>query len=58
MTPYYLHQLDRVAGAAHFEVPVERGLALVEQLRAELPGYLVPRYVQEVPGETSKRPLA
>ena len=57
VTPYYLHQLDRVAGAAHFEVPVERGLALVEQLRAELPGYLVPRYVQEVPGETSKRPL-
>jgi EF-P beta-lysylation protein EpmB len=57
VTPYYLHQLDRVAGAAHFEVPVERGLALVEQLRAELPGYLVPRYVHEVAGEASKRPL-
>jgi len=57
VTPYYLHQLDRVAGAAHFEVPAERGLALLEQLRAELPGYLVPRYVQEVPGEASKRPL-
>ena len=23
--PYYLHQLDRVAGAAHFEVPIEFG---------------------------------
>ena len=31
--PYYLHQLDRVAGAAHFEVPISRGLELVEQMR-------------------------
>jgi EF-P beta-lysylation protein EpmB len=52
--PYYLHQFDRVAGAAHFEVPVERGLALMEQLRAQLPGYAVPRYVQEIPGDRGK----
>ncbi|MGD9644747.1 MAG: EF-P beta-lysylation protein EpmB [Pirellulales bacterium] len=57
VNPYYLHQLDRVAGAGHFEVPLERGQQLVEQLRARLPGYLVPRYVQEVPGEPAKRPL-
>ena len=56
--PYYLHQLDRVAGAAHFEVPVERGLELMRVLRARLPGYAVPRYVQEVAGDTSKRVLA
>jgi EF-P beta-lysylation protein EpmB len=56
--PYYLHQLDRVRGAAHFEVPVNRGLALIEQMRAALPGYAVPRYVQEIAGETSKRVLA
>jgi EF-P beta-lysylation protein EpmB len=56
--PYYLHQLDRVSGAAHFEVPVERGKQLVAQLRARLPGYAVPRYVQEIPGEASKFPLA
>jgi EF-P beta-lysylation protein EpmB len=55
--PYYLHQLDRVAGAAHFEVPVARGLALMEELRARLPGYAVPRYVQEVAGEPAKRVL-
>jgi L-lysine 2,3-aminomutase len=55
--PYYLHQLDRVAGAAHFEVPVETGRRLIEQLRARLPGYAVPRYVQEVPGASSKRIL-
>ncbi|MCA9121883.1 MAG: EF-P beta-lysylation protein EpmB [Planctomycetaceae bacterium] len=56
--PYYLHQLDRVAGASHFEVPVARGLELVEQLRSKLPGYAVPRYVQEVAGESGKRILA
>jgi EF-P beta-lysylation protein EpmB len=56
--PYYLHQLDRVAGAEHFEVPIDRGLALIEQLRARLPGYAVPRYVQEIAGESNKRVLA
>ncbi|MBX9790294.1 MAG: EF-P beta-lysylation protein EpmB [Pirellulales bacterium] len=56
--PYYLHQLDRVAGAGHFEVAIERGRELVEQLRARLPGYLVPRYVQEFAGEPCKRPLS
>jgi L-lysine 2,3-aminomutase len=56
--PYYLHQLDRVAGAAHFEVPVEQGLAIIAQMRARLPGYAVPRYVREVPGESSKVVLA
>jgi len=52
--PYYLHQLDRVAGAAHFEVPIEEGVRLVDALRRQLPGYAVPRYVQEVPGEAGK----
>ena len=53
--PYYLHQLDRVTGAAHFEVPIARGLEIMEQLRAKLPGYLVPRYVHEVAGDVGKR---
>ncbi|MHB8970331.1 MAG: EF-P beta-lysylation protein EpmB [Pirellulaceae bacterium] len=56
--PYYLHQLDRVAGAAHFYVPVERGEQLVAALRSELPGYAVPRYVREEPGQPSKMLLA
>ncbi len=55
--PYYLHQLDRVAGTAHFEVPEEAGLALVAELRKRLPGYAVPQYVREVPGEAFKVPL-
>jgi EF-P beta-lysylation protein EpmB len=56
--PYYLHQLDRVQGAAHFEVPISRGLELVAQMRAALPGYAVPRYVQEIAGDAHKRVLA
>lgn len=55
--PYYLHQLDRVQGAAHFEVDDARALALVAELRGQLPGYLVPKLVREVGGEASKRPL-
>ena len=55
--PYYLHQLDRVMGAAHFEVPIARGLELIEALRIRLPGYAVPRYVREVAGELSKQSL-
>lgn len=57
LLPYYLHQLDRVAGAAHFEVPREEGRAIVRELRRRLPGYLVPRYVEEVTGESGKRPI-
>jgi EF-P beta-lysylation protein EpmB len=56
--PYYLHQLDRVKGAAHFEVPISRGSALIQQMRSALPGYAVPRYVQEIAGESHKRVLS
>jgi EF-P beta-lysylation protein EpmB len=52
--PYYLHLLDPVAGAAHFDVDAAEGLELVAQLRTRLPGYLVPRLVKETPGELSK----
>lgn len=55
--PYYLHQLDRVSGAAHFEVRDEQARALHQTLRNSLPGYLVPRLVREVGGDTSKQPL-
>ncbi len=57
VVPYYLHQLDRVRGTAHFEVADERALALMDTLRARLPGYLVPRLVREVAGADSKRPV-
>lgn len=55
--PYYLHQLDRVQGVAHFEVEDAQALALHGALAARLSGYLVPRLVREIPGDTGKRPL-
>jgi EF-P beta-lysylation protein EpmB len=55
--PYYLHQLDRVTGAAHFEVSVERGRELIATLESRLPGFAVPRYVCETAGEKSKTRL-
>ena len=55
--PYYLHQLDHVAAAAHFEVPEERGRELIRQLRRRLPGYAVPRYVRDTPEGASKEVL-
>jgi EF-P beta-lysylation protein EpmB len=55
--PYYLHLLDPVAGAAHFDVDAQRGRQLIAQMRARLPGYLVPRLVRETPGELSKTPI-
>jgi len=55
--PYYLHQLDRVQGARHFEVSDTQALKLEHELRACLPGYLVPRLVREQAGKLSKIPL-
>lgn len=55
--PYYLHQLDRVQGAAHFEVSTRRAHAIMTALRSMLPGYLVPRLVRERPGAAGKTPL-
>lgn len=55
--PYYLHQLDRVQGAAHFEVDDATACSLHRELAARLSGYLVPRLVREVPGDPGKRPL-
>lgn len=55
--PYYLHLLDPVSGAAHFEVEESTALAIMDQLRRQLPGYLVPKLVRELPGEASKVPV-
>ena len=52
--PYYLHMLDPVQGASHFDVPEDRAVEIFSQIQAELPGFLVPKLVQERAGETSK----
>ncbi|MCP3667165.1 MAG: EF-P beta-lysylation protein EpmB [Gammaproteobacteria bacterium] len=57
VVPYYLHQLDPVQGAAHFQITDQEAVELITQARQRLPGYLVPRLVRELEGESSKRPL-
>lgn len=56
--PYYLHQLDKVRGTAHFLVEDGRALALYRELMRRLPGYLVPKLVREIAGEAHKTPMA
>ncbi len=55
--PYYLHLLDAVAGAAHFDTPAARARELLAAMQARLPGYLVPRLVRETEGAGSKTPV-
>jgi EF-P beta-lysylation protein EpmB len=58
VSPYYLHQLDPVQGAAHFQINDEMALALVASAARVLPGYLVPKLVREIPGAPSKALIA
>jgi EF-P beta-lysylation protein EpmB len=55
--PYYLHLLDRVSGAGHFEVEPQRIEPHKQQILQQLPGYLVPKVVREIAGEASKTPV-
>lgn len=55
--PYYLYQVDRVEGVAHFEVGDDTAKDLHAQLTARLSGYLVPKLVREISGDSSKRPV-
>jgi EF-P beta-lysylation protein EpmB len=54
--PYYLHLLDKVQGASHFDIPPAQAQQLMQELRNCLPGYLVPRLVHERAGAPSKLP--
>ncbi len=56
--PYYLHHPDRAEGTSHFDVSMEAGLGIHEQLRRDLPGYLVPRYVVDDPAYAFKRDVS
>jgi len=52
--PYYLHLLDPVKGAMHFDVDKKKALKIKKEMEAQLPGYLVPRLVQEITGNKAK----
>ena len=55
--PYYLHVLDKVKGAHHFDLKPQYIDSLYQGLLANLPGYLVPKLVREIAGEKNKTPL-
>jgi len=55
--PYYLHLLDKATGTGHFEVSETTAVALVKQVQATLPGYLVPKLVKEQAGALSKQTI-
>jgi EF-P beta-lysylation protein EpmB len=52
--PYYLHTLDKVEGAAHFDLALEQAQTLHAELMKKLPGYLLPKLVCEQAGQASK----
>lgn len=55
--PYYLHVLDKVKGAQHFDLESSKVDSLYKEVLAGLPGYLVPKLVREIAGEKNKTPL-
>ena len=57
ITPYYLHRLDKVQGAAHFDLSARDSCRIYQQLRDRVPGYLLPAFVEEVVGQSSKTPV-
>ncbi len=56
--PYYLHLPDKVQNTAHFDVSMQEARQLLKKLHGQLPGYLLPRLAQEVPGADAKRVMA
>jgi len=55
--PYYLHVLDKVKGAQHFDLESSKIDEIYRDVLANLPGYLVPKLVREIAGEKNKTPL-
>jgi EF-P beta-lysylation protein EpmB len=55
--PYYLHLFDAVQGAAHFDVQEEEAVAIVKEMLANLPGFLMPKLVREIAGQANKTPI-
>ncbi|MDH3325193.1 MAG: EF-P beta-lysylation protein EpmB [Gammaproteobacteria bacterium] len=56
--PYYLHLLDKVEGASHFDTPEYMAREILDQLQQRLPGYLVPKLVREIAGIPYKSPVS
>ncbi|GAA0854166.1 EF-P beta-lysylation protein EpmB [Aliiglaciecola litoralis] len=55
--PYYLHMLDKVKGAAHFNVDEKEARGIMAEVIKHLPGFLVPKLVREIGGQPGKTPI-
>ena len=55
--PYYLHLLDPVDGAMHFDVNRQNALSIMSRMQHHMPGYLVPKLVQEIAGKQAKNAI-
>jgi len=55
--PYYLHHPDRVKGAMHFQIDIPTGRKIFANLRSQLPGWLLPTYILDIPGGHGKQSI-
>ena len=55
--PYYLYQMDLIKGSSHLQVPVAKGIEIIEKLRGHTTGYAIPQYVIDAPGGGGKVPI-
>lgn len=55
--PYYLHLLDKVKGASHFDIPQTQAITMMAEVIKRQPGYLVPKLVREIAGQPGKTPI-
>ncbi|HAX21067.1 MAG TPA: KamA family radical SAM protein [Hydrogenophaga sp.] len=55
--PYYVYVHDMVAGAEDLRTTIKTACSIEKQIRGELPGYLTPRFVVDLPGGGGKRDI-
>ena len=55
--PYYLFMLDKVQGAAHFDISEAQARSIMADMIKRLPGYLVPTLAREIGGQPGKTPV-
>lgn len=55
--PYYLYVLDKVKGAAHFDIDEKQAVSLYWGMMEQLSGYLVPKLMREIKKKSHKMPV-
>ena len=55
--PYYLLQMDPVAGTGHLRTPLRKGIELMAALQGRLSGIALPKLIVDTPGGLGKVPI-